>query len=564
MNCPGCGAEILIDEAAFCGECGAKLGGDAPVEADELSAGASLTGAASGDTLRAEQDKVTPQSASPGDGGPLIDTRKVSPPAADPADADGAGSEHAPPAVQASPPAGEPCGDDCPLRLEVNVAKVYVDGRNGVIEMRVANSSSRRMEKVKVLVNHGFVLQMHRTRRTKALPPGGVSRELLVQMQFPEGSEGEQIVGLELWVDDPEGGGVYCGEHSLLVLSPEAPPQQVVMNVQGPSIQASEKGMMGAYADAKTNINAVIQGSEIETAGDLLRKSAQIAAAWKPVPLYFDRPYPAAPEPGGKAVTRRAAHSTRLRLDVQGPFGSRRLIVLSKREVTFGKSRRGADICTLVLPLSRENTKLSRQISGRFDKDTGERTSHMALRLASSGLEVLDHSRNGTFVDGKMVSKGSPEPLGREAKLTLAEVLDLGVRAVAPGQEFDAAHYMPLARGGLFEEALGSRVAAASIERLGNFPDESYLVLYSGAALGSSSDAAVPLAGADLAPRHLLLVHLGDGFYVENISGRSGGASLNWSELEPDSLEPVGPGDTIRAGGVEIRVGEFEQLRPKA
>ncbi|MHC5055630.1 MAG: hypothetical protein ACYTKD_13050 [Planctomycetota bacterium] len=564
MNCPDCGAEILIDEAAFCGECGAKLVGGAPAEADELSAGASLTGAASGDTLRAEQDKVTPQSTSPGDGDSPVDTRKVSPPAADPADADDAGPEHVTPIRETSPLAGEPCGDDCPLRLEVNVAKVYVDGRNGVIELRVVNASPRRMEKVKVLVKHNFVVQMHRTRRTKALPPGGMSRELLVQMQFPEGSEGEQIVGFQLWVDDAEGGGVYCGEHSLLVLSPEAPPQQVVMNVRGPSIQAGGKGMMGAYADAKTNINAVIQGSEIETAADLLTKSAHIAAAWKPVPLYFDRPCPAAPEPGGKAVSRRAEHSTRLRLDVRGPFGSRRLIVLSKREVTFGKSRRGADICTLVLPLSRENTKLSRQISGRFDRDTGERTAHMALRLSSSGLEVLDHSRNGTFVDGKMARKGTPERLGREAKLTLAEVLDLGVRAVAPGQEFDAAHYISLARGGLFEEAQSSRVAAASIERVGNFPEESYLVLYSGAAIGSSRDAAVPLAGADLAPRHLLLVHLGDGFYVENISGRREGASLNWSELEPDSLEPLGPGDTIRAGGVEIRVGEFEQLRPEA
>ena len=590
MNCPNCGAEILVEEAAFCGECGAKLGGGgAPLEPTLLEDDAPTASGTGGDTLLAEQDRAAPRSASPSASESPIDTRKVSPPA-----------EHVPPAgpppLVSAPPApcaadkpgasapdvgpariaGAPCGASCPVRLEFNVAKVYVEGMKGVVEFRVVNALARSLKKVKVTLKHDYVIQKHRTRVANQVAPGDENRTLRTQLDLPPDSGGEVLIDFEVRVEDPEAPGVYCNSHSIFVLPPSAPAQQVVMNLtSAPTVEASEKGMMGAYVDAKTNINAVIEGHDVETAADLWSKSKDIAPAWHPVRLYVDdemtdelKRMLARPRgPGGKTVSGRAPAgqaATRLRLDVEVPSGAMRLVVLSKREVTFGKSRRGADICTVVLPLSRENTKLSRQISGRFDRDTGERTSHMELKLASSGLEVLDHSRNGTFVDGKMVGKGAPAALGREAKLSLAEVLDLGVRVLAPGDDFDPADYTSLVRGGLFEDALSSRVAAASIERVDNFPDESYLVLFSGAALGSSRDASVPLAGAGLAPKHLLLVHLGDGFYVENISGRAEGTRLNGSPLDAGTLAPIWPGDRIEAGDAEIRVGDFEQLRPEA
>ena len=106
-------------------------------------------------------------------------------------------------------------------------------------------------------------------------------------------------------------------------------------------------------------------------------------------------------------------------------------------------------------------------------------------------------------------------------------------------------------------------MAAVSIERVDNLPEESYLVIYAGACIGSSREAAVALPDSGLAPMHLLVLHLGDGFYVENVSGRPDGVRLNGSVLAPDTIEPIRPGDRIEAGTVTIDVGEFEQLRPE-
>ena len=64
--------------------------------------------------------------------------------------------------------------------------------------------------------------------------------------------------------------------------------------------------------------------------------------------------------------------------------------------------------------------------------------------------------------------------------------------------------------------------------------------------------------------RLVLVLQLGDGFYLENVSGRADGVKINGAPLEPERIEPIQPDDVIEAGSVRIEVGEFEQLRPMA
>jgi pSer/pThr/pTyr-binding forkhead associated (FHA) protein len=455
----------------------------------------------------------------------------------------------------------------------VNAAKLYVEGKSGVIEMRLVNSGAGPLDRATVEVRSGRVSRYGR-HEVKGLAADATSRRLQSELALPPGAAGETLVGFSVTlerakgIEGDRGRAAYRGEESILVLPPEASPQSFVVNVEGAKIEG-ERTAMGAYISAPVNLREAVEAGRIRTATDLLRESAAIAPAWRAVDLYLDEVKTDALgrfEAGAKRVPRRSPPgpaSTKLRLDIAVGPDARRVIVVSKREVTFGRSRRGSDICLLVLPLTRETTRVSKEISGRFDARTGAGSSHMTLRLAHSGAALLDQSRNGTFVGGERLSPDAPTTLARLSKVSLAEVLDLEARVLSPGDEFDPAGYVVHARGGMFEDALGSHVAAVSIERVENLPEESYLVIYAGACIGSSREAAVALPGSGLAPRHLLVLHLGDGFYVENVSGRADGARLNGTMLAPDTIEPIRPGDRIESGTVTIEVGEFEQLRPE-
>jgi len=565
MNCPKCSAEIAADEAAFCPECGTKLAGTAPgPPQSELERG------------RGGQE------------GPAVARPRRVPvvaPTPEPAEAPSPDAPETP-----APPAragSVPCGTSCPVRLEVNAAKLYVEGKSGVIEMRLVNSGAGSLDRVTVEVRSDHVARYGR-HEVKGLAADATSRRLQSELALPPGSAGETLVGFGVTlertgrVEGDRGRAAYRGEESILVLPPEASPQSFVVNVEGAKIEG-ERTAMGAYINAPVNLREAVEAGRIRTATDLLRESAAIAPAWRAVDLYLDETRTKAlgrAAAGAKTVARRSRQgpaSTKLRLDIAagtsgsaraaptgaGGPGARRVIVVSRREVTFGRSRRGSDICLLVLPLTRETTRISKEISGRFDARTGVGSSHMTLRLAHSGAALVDQSRNGTFVGGERLSPDAPGTLARLSKVGLAGVLDLEARVLSPGDEFDPAGYVVHARGGLFEDALGSHVAAVSIERVDNLPEESYLVIYAGACIGSSREAAVVLADSGLAPRHLLVLQLGDGFYVENVSGRADGLRLNGSALAPDTIEPIWPGDRIEAGAVTIDVGEFEQLRPE-
>ena len=491
-----------------------------------------------------------------------------------------------------------PCGTSCPVRLEVNAAKLYVEGKSGVIEMRLVNPGAGPLANVTVEVRSDHVSRYGR-HEVKGFAVGATSRRLQSELALPAGSAGETLVGFGVTlehargVEGDRGRAAYRGEEAILVLPPEASPQSFVVNVEGAKIKG-ERTAMGAYINAPVNLREAVEAGRIRTATDLLRESAAIAPEWRAVELYLDEARTEAlgrAAAGAKTVARRSRPgpaSTKLRLDIAAGPASKRVIVVSKREVTFGRSRRGSDVCLLVLPLTRETTRISKEISGRFDARTGAGSSHMALRLAHSGAALVDESRNGTFVGGERLDydraapseppnppsmpaegsagsrrsrrtvgmerlpPGAPSTLARLSKVSLARVLDLEVRVLSPGDEFDPAGYVLHARGGLFEDALGSHVAAVSIERVGNLPEESYLVVYAGACIGSSPEAAVALADSGLAPRHLLIVNLGDGFYVENVSGLSCSNSPTSMVTAPASIRSPGQtGSTVSGASME-------------
>jgi hypothetical protein len=165
-------------------------------------------------------------------------------------------------------------------------------------------------------------------------------------------------------------------------------------------------------------------------------------------------------------------------------------------------------------------------------------------------------------VDGVAIGRGNRRILPRISRVNVAGVLDLEMRVIPAGEEFDPAEYAGFAQGGAFGEGVRAGAAALAIRRENNLPAEGYLALFAGACIGSGAGAAVPLPGSGLAFRHLLVLHLGDGFYVENVSGEAGRARKNGFALEPGRIHPLEPGDRIEAGPAVIEAAPYEPLRP--
>ncbi len=538
MNCPGCGADLFDSEdIKVCPECGARLGSKGAGKLTPTKAGWDKKAGKCGRRRFSEipifRASKTPESGREPGEEPATESSAPEPQLVQSADRRVCGST------------------ECPVKLEVNVGRLCVQGCGGVIETRLASLVQEPLARVVVSVRfeHVSAFGEHVVR----LEPCESTQPLATQMELPKGCRGEYVVRLGVVVDLPGGLTTYRGFQKILVLPPDESPQRVHIGHVG-HVFRGEKAAMGAYVNAPTEVEAADLRS-LSTVAALLERSGRMRPVWQEVALAV-----------GKVVSHRTPAgpaANRLRLDISGPC-KKRVLLISQREVTFGRSRRVCDISTVLLPVTCRNYDDSCLISGHIDDKRGTRSEpHVSLRLTDAGPEITDRSERGTYVDGDLIDRGTATALGRMCKVSLARVLDVEMRTFAVGEEFDHEDYLVLARGGVFEEGIRSRVAAVRIKRLSNFPQESYLVIYAGASLGSSPDAGVPLESSGLAPRHLLVLHLGDRFYVENVSGNASGTRLNGVELERDRIEPIRPGDNIEMGSVSVDVGEYEQLRPE-
>lgn len=457
--------------------------------------------------------------------------------------------------------ATRPGGLHCPVRFEFNKARFYVEGTAGTLEYRLVNVSAETLGKVQVDVDCRFV-EGYRMNVLRDIPAGGAGRRLRSQCRFvvsgmdAGGCAGQHIVGLTVTVD---GGGlrrVFRGEWEILVLPRAETPQQVLINVKDAVHIEGDKGAMGGAINVPINVTRDVASGAIQDVHALLRQLHGAKAEWAEVQLWLEDEMPLAEAgvaSGAKKLEGRAASVDRLRLDIAWPAGKKRVLLVAKPEVLFGRARRKNDIALVVLPLGGDNDRKSLMISsGR----------HFSIVLDEKGLSLSDSSTRGTVVGSRMLKKGESCDLpGKTIDISPGGALTVRLTPLGFRSGFVPAEYENAARGGTFRLSSQSGVAALRVERVDNFPDETYVLVYAGFSLGGSSVSGIPVEGAGLSPRHLLFLYLGDGFYVENISGTS--VDLNGRLLPEGEIVPLSFGDRIRAADAAIEVGEFEHLRPR-
>ena len=158
-----------------------------------------------------------------------------------------------------------------------------------------------------------------------------------------------------------------------------------------------------------------------------------------------------------------------------------------------------------------------------------ERAAHCQIELINDGLFLKsNNSRNGTKVDDESVAVAGMILKRRAAILELADALILSMRWRHTGDV--------LPDGKVHEKILGQmsapmwklagavEIRTLILERISNLGSkdrngcEKYVIIYRAADIGSHPICAISIPDKELQSRHAAILHLGQCFYLENIS----------------------------------------------
>ena len=247
----------------------------------------------------------------------------------------------------------------------------------------------------------------------------------------------------------------------------------------------------------------------------------------------------------------------------------RNTLLIANNSVTFGRSRDN-DIILRFLPKSDENDNSSRYLS----------RTHLAINLGQDGLELIDLSNTGVEFDYDPIKEKllfMPRYSGHTSTR-----LELGSKGLGPkvfGMElhlYSMERELPLTERyfwhSLYTETLGSHMSrlhqdsietgidAVRLERETNLKDqESYILLYREALIGSSVHSASILVESESSRPFARILHIDRRFWLERIQP-SGTIRLNDTELKLHDIVPLEFGNTILAGQEKLVFTSYSQL----
>jgi hypothetical protein len=441
--------------------------------------------------------------------------------------------------------------DVCPVTVEMNRNRFYMEGRNGILELRFSVPAAAADVAFACEVNcemchwgsEPLVLRARGSRvsrvQVKPICSGEVLLDILVECRLADQTR------------------AFTGQHLIRVLEPTVTPQSLSITID--QSMRAEGSVYGA--SIRNQADDLIKKGFIRTNNDLLEQ--QFADNWQRVDLY-----PTNPAAGGPprrevlsvrvvpSLPRRGDSRERAGLVLDDAWAPGRILLLGQQQVRFGRQREVNDVVLRFVPKSPENDEKT----GRISRE------QMALSLQADGLVLTDLSSGQTTrLNGKPVGpRGAAVPLDRPSdvdagalRLRVWPFLDGGRAAGADS----AARYTLL--GGPDEvwrtaERLGLR--SVRVDRVGNAAeDESYLLVYRWAGIGRSEANEVPLPGAELEDVAVRLVRLGRQLWVESLSGR-GVVRAGGAEVGHGFAGPLSVGLPIQVGPIPGRVTEFAQF----
>jgi hypothetical protein len=154
---------------------------------------------------------------------------------------------------------------ECPVKLEVNIARRYVEGHAGIIETRLSNTSDVALNDISWDIRSEHVTQSG-THKLDSLRPGESSGRLQTQLKLPMGYRGDCMVPFDLSVGQADGNMFWKGSEAIHV--------RPCNETRGNSVHITgEKAGMGAY---------------IQVNGKEAAEPDEIPDDWKEVALRVD------------------------------------------------------------------------------------------------------------------------------------------------------------------------------------------------------------------------------------------------------------------------------------
>ncbi len=372
---------------------------------------------------------------------------------------------------------------------------------------------------------------------------------------------------------------IVRGDRSEKALVYELPDQSLFVDVSDPSVDRVKAGVAisgGIHIDLSQLQE--MYGSDIKSLLNVQQPTTpdHAAVAWQPIRLRVaDRCERALIEFEQRKSTPRAPRDTSsIRPMLSGMLvfehTGARIILLPKQNVTVGRAREN-DIVVRFLPRSPAHDALSRNIS----------RTHMALELTDAGLTVRDQgSKTGVEIDVRSVRDsmtvsadraGRPIPLVLGGRDLAAEAFTLQLELFhACDQDFR--HRGPWDRDQLICDLLGAHVSymwqtarksgisTAKLIRVTNVTEESYVLLFREALIGSAIDLCPIVVGDfnDLeTPARIF--HVKNCFWLETFVGQ-GFIRVNDRPIENPELVPLAPEDRLQFGETLVTFRDARQL----
>ena len=433
--------------------------------------------------------------------------------------------------------------------VELNDSHFYMEQFAGALELRITNLAPARITNglLKVTGKHldgpgqcEFSLQP------------GETKVLCLNVDFTK--PGEPPVKFEMQYEcDCD---FYAFSHSTFFkVFAKAEPIRKIEAHFTQNINVAEGGKFGFGLDNRTDILRGIRDEKIKDANDLIAQ--QLPPHWAELALPLDEPLTESlrRQHDRVRVVRELAGVgepvSRMCVTFDQQPAPARLLLLGLPRVRMGRLRSSNDVVLRVLPRGKANDEMTFWIS---------KNAHLTIRMESRGVMLHDKSTNGTWLNGKLISKPTALPFDGPSVVNVGKALTL---RFTPYLHFDdpagrrVERYCSIGEpDDLWQAAKSAGVRSVVIERLSNMPgSEIYVLVFRWILIGQNPQAEIVLPEADFDAR---IIRLAGRFWLETIKpGR--GIEANGIPVPSGWAGPLAPETKLTLGGVPAQCLPFAQ-----
>ena len=449
------------------------------------------------------------------------------------------------------------------IALSINTNKLYMEGKPGLINLKLENLSDAAFDSVKIEISSDM---LGRTESwTCQLEP---CKAVAKNFKAKPADAGEELVQFRIIAKQGNSIYAYWADTGLFIF-------EKTEDLRNISIQADKLVEIGGVGEGKgmgnsikANIDNLISMNKIEDANDLMREYRNMPEDFRILSIQFD-PNRSEQLKNSQTMVQTSGTGKRIlepetgsltqtaSLQVQHKAPPTNIILVAKDKINLGKNRKN-EIVTRICPRSPINDEKTNRIS----------RTHCNINLTEKGVFVIDSgSANGAMFNSKKIDANGIQIKSSGKILELAEILSMKVNLLGDKRQLHIKEYEQLIESpdDLWQKACKVNLNSITLSRLENLGEndengtESYCLLYRIATIGSDGHASIVFEDKGLEPLHAAILYFNQRFYLENLCDLAdvfvGDNTVSKSELIPLSF-----GDRIHIARLDMKFLQKSQL----